>query len=384
MSERIVLDGTVRTRSPETTWKALEPELPTLGITRVARLTDLDYLRIPVWTAIRPQSHSLVTTQGKGADDTLAKISAVLEGAELWLIEQPPTYVEHGTHHALGVPYPMSALPVKRDHPELAHVPLDWTAGTGLVSGRSLLVPADLVHRRRDRADSQPEPFDITSNGLAAGNSYHEAALHGLFEVVERDALQRDDARGGSNRALLDLATVKDRYCRDLINRFLNVGMFLEIALVDSPCGLPVCAAYIWSEDYPILFGGSGCHRDPHIALSRALTEAAQSRLTCIAGTRDDLDSHEAVFTADPPRPAPAGPYTGDWATLISRYDTSADDLAAETVAVARSITAVTGHEPVAVTLYESPAFAGVKIISPGMAMRTTRSIPRPGGHPRG
>jgi ribosomal protein S12 methylthiotransferase accessory factor len=35
---------------------------------------------------------------------------------------------------------------------------------------------------------------------------------------------------------------------------------------------------------------GSGCHLWPEIALSRALTEAAQSRLTAISGAREDLE----------------------------------------------------------------------------------------------
>jgi ribosomal protein S12 methylthiotransferase accessory factor len=34
---------------------------------------------------------------------------------------------------------------------------------------------------------------------------------------------------------------------------------------------------------------GAGCHGDPNVALARALTEAAQSRLTRIAGSRDDF-----------------------------------------------------------------------------------------------
>ncbi|MET9451127.1 YcaO-like family protein [Streptomyces cinerochromogenes] len=67
--------------------------------------------------------------------------------------------------------------------------------------------------------------------------------------------------------------------------------MALEIALVDGPYGLPVCVAYLWSEDYPVVFAGGGCHTSPAIALTRALTEAAQSRLAAIAGTRDDLPS---------------------------------------------------------------------------------------------
>jgi ribosomal protein S12 methylthiotransferase accessory factor len=38
-------------------------------------------------------------------------------------------------------------------------------------------------------------------------------------------------------------------------------------------------------------FHGSGCHAARGIALARALTEAAQTRLTFIAGTRDDLSA---------------------------------------------------------------------------------------------
>ncbi|MFI6702310.1 YcaO-like family protein [Streptomyces sp. NPDC050509] len=61
-------------------------------------------------------------------------------------------------------------------------------------------------------------------------------------------------------------------------------GMSVELALVDGPYGLPVCLAYLWSEDFPVVFAGGGCHTSPVIALTRALTEAAQSRLTAIAG----------------------------------------------------------------------------------------------------
>src|SRR5581483_10381453 len=43
---------------------------------------------------------------------------------------------------------------------------------------------------------------------------------------------------------------------------------------------------------------GAGCHPDRTVALSRALTEAAQVRLTYIAGIRDDLAPAEY---ADPP-----------------------------------------------------------------------------------
>ncbi|UQA97473.1 YcaO-like family protein [Streptomyces halobius] len=375
----IALDGTVRARTPEETWLILIGQMARLGITRVARITGLDYLDIPVWTAIRPSAHTLVTSQGKGATDLLAKISAVLESAELWHAEQPLPVAARGTHRDLGIPYPMSALPVKLDHDSLPDIPLDWALGTGLTSGRSVLVPADLVRRHLRRDVVAPNVFHVTSNGLACGNTASEATVHALCEVIERDVLHRDYASGGAHRTLINPGSVEDRYCRDLIDRFLDARMFLEIALVDSAYEIPVCAVYIWSEDYPILFAGSGCHRDPHIALSRALTEAAQSRLTCIVGTRDDLESHEHAFSARPPRPEHAGPNTGEWATVTTRYGPTERDFQAETAAVAARVASVTGYEPVAIDLCQSDAYAAVKVAAPGLEMRITRSIPRPG-----
>src|SRR6478609_9891201 len=83
----VVLPGTVRARSAEQTWEALAGHLPHYGITRVADLTGLDCIGLPVWTAIRPASRTLSTSQGKGATSLLAKLSAVMEGIELWHIE---------------------------------------------------------------------------------------------------------------------------------------------------------------------------------------------------------------------------------------------------------------------------------------------------------
>ncbi|MFD8655977.1 YcaO-like family protein [Streptomyces mirabilis] len=379
MMTSITLAGTVRARTAEETWEALRPEIRRLGISRVARLTGLDHLGIPVWTAVRPHARTLVTSQGKGATDTLAKISAVLESAELWHAEQPLKADIHACHRDLEVPYPLQALPTKVDDPALAGLPLDWVTGRGLISGEDVLIPADVVRRQQHRG-GQPEIFYVTSNGLACGNNLTEATLHALLEAVERDVLHDDYVTGSRYRTLLLPHTVTDPYCRDLVDRFLNAGMWLEMAWVDNAHNVPVCAAYIWSEDYPIVFAGSGCHFDPRIALSRALTEAAQSRLTCIAGTRDDLDSHENAFAANPARPTLADLPTADWNNLTHHRIPEHDDLDAHLAAIAASVAGVTGHEPVAFTLHAAEAYAAVKVVSPGLEMRIIRSIPRPGG----
>jgi len=45
---------------------------------------------------------------------------------------------------------------------------------------------------------------------------------------------------------------------------------------------------------------GFGCHLAPEVALSRALTEAVQTRLTYISGSRDDLLRHDYQRNRDP------------------------------------------------------------------------------------
>jgi len=70
-----------------------------------------------------------------------------------------------------------------------------------------------------------------------------------------------------------------------------------------SDTGVPCASAVLWdphadAELNPAAAsGGFGCHPDPRVAMTRALTEAAQSRLTVISGARDDVSRarrHEA------------------------------------------------------------------------------------------
>jgi ribosomal protein S12 methylthiotransferase accessory factor len=62
---------------------------------------------------------------------------------------------------------------------------------------------------------------------------------------------------------------------------------------VTSDIGIPAFVCLVASFDEPDAVEpelGSGCHADRDIALSRAMTEAAQARLTRISGARDDFD----------------------------------------------------------------------------------------------
>ena len=376
----VVLDGTVRARTPEWTWALLEPLLPRYGITRVARLTGLDTLGLPVFTAIRPAAHTLSATQGKGATDTLAKISAVMEGIELWHAEQPRTVHTRASARELRLVYPLTALPLRVpcDGRALDEVQLEWTHGTGLTSGHTVEVPLGVLRRQAQPSPWEPDLFRVTSTGLACGNTRAEALLHAMYEVVERDALFADEMAHGTYRTLVDPATVDDLYCLHLLGQLRAAGVSVELAVVDNSFTLPVCLAYLWSPDYPATFAGAGCHLHPGIALARAITEAAQSRLTCIVGTRDDLPSHNDLFDSDPPHldgasDRPCAP----WNLWPARRELPAD-LADQAAYVARRITHVTGHEPVALDLSEPAGpVAAVKVICPGTRSRRRRAVPR-------
>ncbi|MFE9647492.1 YcaO-like family protein [Streptomyces sp. NPDC006365] len=221
-----------------------------------------------------------------------------------------------------------------------------------------------------------PDVLRATSTGLACGNTRDEALLHAMYEVIERDVLYADETLDGALRRLVDPATVDDPYARALIDRLQDRRVLLELAAVEGQYGIPVCLAYLWSEDYPAWFAGTGCHTDPAIALTRAITEAAQSRLTCIAGTRDDLASRDEVFDTSQPTPQPRAALN-PWRHAANGPEIK-EAFADQVPDIASRIQTVTGHEPIAVTL-SSPddPLAAVKVIAPGARSRTRRAVPR-------
>jgi len=86
-AKRHVSAGSHRSRRPDETLAAYVPHMPTIGITRLANVTGLDRIGIPVYMAIRPNSRSIAVSQGKGIDPSHAKASALMESVENWHAE---------------------------------------------------------------------------------------------------------------------------------------------------------------------------------------------------------------------------------------------------------------------------------------------------------
>jgi len=77
---------------------------------------------------------------------------------------------------------------------------LSWHRATRLTDRREVLLPADLCLRRPPGQREIEPPFPL-GTGSAAGTSWDAAALHGVLELIERDAASlwwRGGNRGGS------------------------------------------------------------------------------------------------------------------------------------------------------------------------------------------
>ncbi|MFE9500347.1 YcaO-like family protein [Streptomyces collinus] len=292
-----VVRGTHRAVPPRQTWARVRPFLPAMGITRVAEVTGLDDIGIPVFQAVRPGAKTLSVSQGKGITAELALVSAVMESIEFWHAEEvPPAPLQAAVGEmAPGLPYSVFDLP---QHPRSVLSPstmLEWVAARPVGEAGTVWVPQDCVRLDSTRPDRwSPPGLRSNTNGLASGNTLEEALLHGLYEVLERDLRAR--APKGRDGLEVDLATVTGASA-ELIERFHAAEVDVRVHDLTSASGIPCYEAFIWSPHLPARCGGCGCHRDPDVALSRALTEAAQSRATLIAGAREDIpeDSYELM-----------------------------------------------------------------------------------------
>lgn len=284
--------GTHRVRSPEETWEALRDVLPKVGVTRVADVTGLDRIGIPVWQAVRPASRSLSVSQGKGATPAAARASAAMESVELWHAED----LSHLSRVVLSPremrydnPIPLPSLRWIFQPPEAAAVPLPWVQARSFRGGPDGWLPLGMLELDFTEPAALPlRLFHRTSNGLASGNCVEEAVLHGVCELVERHAV-RLAGEDPSRKVPLAEESIDIPWLREPIDRIRAAGCKLTLWDVTGDLGLPVTLVDLAAPDIPNLWRGSGCHPDPAVALSRAVTEAAQSRLTYISGARDDL-----------------------------------------------------------------------------------------------
>ncbi|GAA2310056.1 YcaO-like family protein [Nonomuraea roseoviolacea subsp. roseoviolacea] len=366
-TRKVCLSGTHRVLTPAETLRRIRPLFPVVGITRIADVTWLDEIGIPVHQAVRPNSRTVSVSQGKGLTHDLAKVSAAMESIESWHAERvdpgETTATVADMERACG--YRVRELALEPRHHLWPGLELEWTRASRLDDGTDTFLPTDLLRLDgRVRDTWMPPLFAQNSNGLASGNTFAEAALHGLYEVIERDCLAR--AATGPSPAL-DLGTV-DGPAREPLDLMAAAAVEVRVEVLPSPTGLACFLATIWSEEFPVPFAGAGAHLDRDVALCRALTEAAQSRVTQIAGARDDLTTgaYRRAVSSGSARPEPlpeAVRLTYDEIASV-RNETLAEDLRA----TVGGVVALTGRSPL-VADHTRPdlGIPVVRVVCPGL-----------------
>ena len=274
------------------------------GITRLAEVTGLDRIGIPVWMAVRPNSKTLAVSQGKGLSDPAAQASAIMEAAEIATAERFPVATRLCSMQDLVAEgarvLSLNSL-IARGEPLVTETEtIAWVEGYDLLAGGTAWMPAEAVSLDPRDPAGRISRFWQSSDGLASGNILLEAVVHGLCERVERDAtalwLFRSDADVFSR--CIDPASLGDSAVDGLAAQIDRSGFQLRLFDITSDIGVPVSFAVIAPKldghekhwKHFDLSSGVGCHPSHARAAVRAITEAAQSRVTSITGARDDFD----------------------------------------------------------------------------------------------
>lgn len=304
-SPDVLLGSSLRAVAPEVTLARAREKARALGITRVTDITRLDRVGIPVYASIRPSAPygSLCVNAGKGLHAIEAQVGAYMEAIEFAMAEPGASRqvrVERATARDVldGRRRPEAVLDLcpKLGAQVRLDAPLDCVRADDVVSGERTLVPAELVFLPYRPSARFRSLFGTSSNGLSSGNGVREATVHGLCELVERDVRAFEAVRDTS--APVDLATVQGAG-RALVDTIRDAGLELYVRTARNAFGLPYFFAVIHDPDAcapHLLNGGFGCHPHRSVAFVRAVSEAAQSRLSFIHGGRDDLADHQARF----------------------------------------------------------------------------------------
>jgi len=274
---------------PEDTVARFKEKLKHLDIDILKEVKRIDNgrLDIPVFFSVCGEDAQALTgtkkQMGKGFSPTQAEASACMELAERFSFfafkNNEDNFIIGDYQQMRDAGYPVldpfrllqSVHDTRHDVPFLeallAGIPMQWTWATSLTTGRDSLIPFSWF-------------FAINEfNGPSAGNTYEEAALQGICEVVERHVCALINHEKIATPAI-DPASVEDPVARDLLAKFArnNIEIYLNDFSLDTGIST-VAALAIDRSSFPatseIVFT-AGTTPDPEKALIRAITEVAQ------------------------------------------------------------------------------------------------------------
>jgi ribosomal protein S12 methylthiotransferase accessory factor len=192
-SSKVLRSGTHRARDPAKTFQEIKPYLAAAGVTRIADVTRLDRVGVPTTLALRPNAETIACSSGKGITLDQANVSGAMEAFELHAAETADVASFRASYKETSKLFEVPAVdssPLTAWSLFNVSVPLYCHVAWDIVRQVEVAVPLSLVGMSRGRGYMQTSGwFNVSSNGLGAGNSFLEAIAAGLYEVIERDAI---------------------------------------------------------------------------------------------------------------------------------------------------------------------------------------------------
>ncbi len=220
---------------------------------------------------------------GKGCTPAQSQASACMELIErfsFFRFKQNPANFIRATYAELkaeGLPLLSLGYLLQSVHDEhtseeilaelIADIPIQWAWATNLNRGEMVLVPFSWFYAINE------------FNGPSAGNSYEEATLQGLCEIVERHVCALV-TRQRIKAPRIDPDSITDPVAVELLRKFTRHGIQVYLNDFTLDTGIPTVAAMAidpstFPESSEIVYT-AGTTPEPNKALIRALTEVAQ------------------------------------------------------------------------------------------------------------
>lgn len=244
--------------------------------------------------------------------------SALMEAAEFAIAERPEATTRLATANELKQS--------GEAHADVRHLiaedfstdrPIRWFAGESWPEGRRIWIPADAL-----TIGNTPEELPSISrstNGLASGNTREEALFHAISELIERDATSLWSLFDNGRRRATEFApeAITEPEVRAMCDAIATAGLELRLFDQTTDLGVPCVMAVVRERAMGNarmfdMAAGYGCHPVGSRAIARAITEAAQTRITNIAGGRDDFLPDEYFEGVDESTLFLAEPRAGD------------------------------------------------------------------------
>ncbi|PIE59990.1 MAG: hypothetical protein CSA32_01220 [Desulfobulbus propionicus] len=275
--------------SPEQTVARLYQRLKgsKLDILKGVERIDNGRLDIPVYFSVCGEDARAVIgnkkQMGKGATPAQAQASACMELTERLSFfsfkDDPDNFITGDYQQMEEQGYPVLAreillasvhdttLSVDLFTELLEQLPMKWAWATRLADMEAVLIPFSWFYAINE------------FNGTSAGNTYEEAVIQGISEVVERHVCSIISQEKKQVPAI-DLNSIDDPVVSGLLDKFRRCGIKVYLGDFSLNTGIPTIGALAWDpatfpEESEIVFT-AGTTPGATKAVIRALTEVAQ------------------------------------------------------------------------------------------------------------